>query len=369
MFECKNLQELVAWAHRENVSPVLVAVDVGGTNTRLILTPASSSDLHLTAQCKVKISSKPALLAFFAEAAGALDGIAVGGAALCGPGPRNASGTQLGPFSNYKGKTTAEKVLNLSDLPTALFPSGRTRMLNDLEAGSYGLVALGQTDVFAQCFTKMWGSAGVGLRLANGPFLVLAPGTGLGTGLIYLSGGRPVVMPLEFGHCSVVCDSADPFTNLVKEKVQRGDKPPEYDDICAGRGLVWAWESLTKGRSDMPQLKEPGDVAKRALQGGCGLAWEALSLYYKYLFRLASDLCMGFQLGGVLVIGDNVRHNAKFLGDPGAVKQLRGEFMSHTTERMGFMSRATVLRQTSPHNLNLDGLVYVARGELRGAKL
>lgn len=370
MFECTTLQELKSWVSRENVSAVLVAVDVGGTNTRLILTTSgilapTSSAAGLTAQCKVKINNRPALLAFFAEAASALAGLTVGGAAICGPGPRNASGTQLGPFSNYKGQTTADKILKMSDLPAALFPSGRTRMLNDLEAGSYGLVALGQSGAFPQCFSKMWGPGGVQLNLSNGPFLVLAPGTGLGTGLIYLSGGRAVVMPLEFGHTTVISDTVDPFMDLVKEKVQRGDKPPEYDDICAGRGLVWAWEAASKGRSDLPRLSEPADVARRALEHGCSVARQAVWMYYKYLFRLAADLSMGFVLGGVLVIGDNVRHNAKFLGDPDAVGKLKAEFLSHTTERMGFMSRVTVLRQTSPSNLNLDGLVYVARGELR----
>eukprot|EP01062_Namystynia_karyoxenos_P056352 TRINITY_DN47300_c0_g1_i1.p1 TRINITY_DN47300_c0_g1~~TRINITY_DN47300_c0_g1_i1.p1 ORF type:complete len:412 (+),score=110.63 TRINITY_DN47300_c0_g1_i1:75-1238(+) len=366
---CQNAAAALAWLQRNSQpgQPVLFACDIGATNTRMAVAAAQPGAARAVTQCaqwKCKVNAKSDLLRVLNEFARVLQstGLAVAGASLCGPGPRDAAATRLGPFSNYQGSTNEERMVFATDLPTQLFPPGRSRLLNDLEAGAYGIAALDAATHMGQCFTKMWGPGGVGLNLSHGPYLVLAAGTGLGVGLIYQSQqGSPTVMPLEFGHVSVVCDPRDSgFIEHVKSAVKRGDKPPEYDDICTGRGLLWAWESVSQGKG-LPKLTDPGEVAARALGSPpCAVAREAMRLHYKYLFTAASDLSMGFVLGGVILAGDNARHNSAFLADAAEAEWLRRHMLSHTTERMGFISRVTVLRQTSAHNFNLEGNFHVA---------
>lgn len=382
--DCDSPAAAVEWVRAKSGAaaaqlPVLFACDIGATNARMCLStvPAPGQPVTVCAQYKRKANSKAALLAELRGLAAELTrlGCVVVGSALCCPGPRDAAATQLGPIANYRADRREDRIIYKRELPESVFPPAHSRILNDLEAGAYGIVALGDSGGMETRFAKMWGPRPVGLSLGDGPYLVLAAGTGLGTGLVYRGAGAtgaqdgaPVVMPLEFGHTSAyTMDAADAgFLEYVKGRVQLGDKPPEYDALCSGRGLLWAWEHASRKGSGLPKLSDPGEVAKRALgTPPCPYAREAMFFHYKCLMGLASDLSMGFVLGGVILAGDNVRLNGKFLEEPEVCERLRQACHSHTTERMGYQSRVTVLRQTSPHNLNLEGSFYMA-AKLRG---
>lgn len=185
-------------------------------------------------------------------------GAAVAGAALSIPGPVDATGRVAGPFNNLKG------MARLSDYPVELFPASATVLLNDIEAGGYGLAALSAAapNAFAEYFAVMWSGTAAGTAAAvevppqqqkkssghhqvkgvtspprqqqtaaaaaatllGGSCLVFAPGTGLGSSLLYPLQQHPKpihnyigdssnvappppprygVLPLEFGSTSV----------------------------------------------------------------------------------------------------------------------------------------------------------------------
>eukprot|EP00755_Sulcionema_specki_P006448 Sspe_Gene.35504::Locus_17196_Transcript_2_2_Confidence_0.500_Length_1338::g.35504::m.35504/K00845/glk; glucokinase len=343
---------------------VLCAIDIGGTNARVAFVAFHSGPFTMpesapVVQIKRRIKSKRVLLDFLKSVAGAVsDCVEVVGAAFAGPGPRDATATRIGPFSNYEGD---DRVIHSKDIPPTLFPPARSCIMNDLEAGSYGIVSLSIGGEMDKCFTTMWPSASspsspspIKIDLDKGPCLILAAGTGLGTGLVYRgAGGAPVVMPLEFGHASVVEEEEDrDFYRFAKSRVGRGMRPLEYDDVCGGRGVGFAYEFVTGGDKCPPE-----EISARALRGD-EKAVQAYWHHYKALTNLASNLTMGFQLGTVIIAGDNARHNQRILA--GLTPRLRTYHLSHTTERMGFMSRPTFLRQIGQHNLNLQGCFFSA---------
>eukprot|EP01060_Flectonema_neradi_P013709 TRINITY_DN2044_c1_g3_i3.p1 TRINITY_DN2044_c1_g3~~TRINITY_DN2044_c1_g3_i3.p1 ORF type:complete len:372 (+),score=82.08 TRINITY_DN2044_c1_g3_i3:39-1154(+) len=364
-----GIDELVASV--SSATAISVAVDVGGTNTRVSLqsvaTPTAATVF------KKKVNSKVDLLDFLSTIGSKLAGKKITGAALAGPGPRNATGTQLGPFSNYQGNSNNDKIIKKSDLPSSLFPQGNTTLLNDLEAAAYGIAAVSKSGELSSNFSMMWGpNDAKRMYLERGPYLVIAAGTGCGTGLVHLgSKGSVEVMPLEFGHVSVVTETPEEeWLSHMKSILKRGDKPPEYDDVVTGRGLLWAYDFYRQKDMSVatPTLKDPAEVAQRS-HDGCKVARKAMQVHYKLIMNLASNLTMGFVLGGIVIAGDNAMHNEPFLSSPDNVEYLKTAYLSHTTERMGFQSRVNVIRQTGFLSLNLLGAFFKASATDVSSKL
>eukprot|EP01064_Diplonema_japonicum_P030934 TRINITY_DN5390_c3_g1_i14.p1 TRINITY_DN5390_c3_g1~~TRINITY_DN5390_c3_g1_i14.p1 ORF type:complete len:360 (+),score=72.58 TRINITY_DN5390_c3_g1_i14:55-1134(+) len=344
---------------------VWVAVDIGGTNARVAVMGKDGKG-KVTVR---KLNAMKSLMGFLKDVETVvLRNATVAGTAIAGPGPRNYDGSVLGPFSNY---TPEERLLKKSALPTGLFPPSRTVLLNDLEAAAYGIAALSEDGRYPQYFTKMWGPhEEQRMNLENGPYFVLAVGTGCGTGLTYYKDGKVGVMPVEFGHTTIVPESEDrDWLFELGKKLYKKDKLAEYEDIVGGAGLVRCWEKVSEGKN-LPVLTEPVQVAKRA-QAGCATAVSALSIHYKYLFSLASDMSMGFVLGGVVIAGDNVLNNEFFIENPENQAVLKSHFLSHTMDRMGFQSRVNVVRQTKRFSLNIEGAFFKAKeaGATKSAKL
>ena len=343
---------------------VYVAVDIGGTNTRVCIATHEKDMREGVLQevvVKRKTNVMQEMLALLREFESSLIrmGVVVLGAAVAGPGPRAADGETLGPFSNF----TAEcRLLTKSMLPPGMFPSYITVLLNDLEAAAYGITSISKGGTFNQHFTHMWGPRDAAkMHLENGPYLVLAVGTGCGTGLVHGAKDNIQVLPVEFGHTTVCPMEGDrEFLDFLGEKLYGKGQLPEYEDIVGGRGLVscYDWELGKVGRGG--EVKEPAEVAKKAA-GGCEMAKRALFTHYKYLIRLASDLSMGFVLGGVVIAGDNIMHNEAFVADAAVTEALKKAFLSHTMERFGFQSRSDVIRQTKSLSLNLEGAFYKAK--------
>ena len=357
MQTAKTVEEVVALSGRR----VYVAVDIGGTNARVAVTSVADDGTPASqAMTVLKTNEMAKMLAFLAafETAILKKGAVVLGASVAGPGPRNAEGTRLGPFSNY---TKACQVLNKADLPQRAFPADKTVFLNDLEAAAYGIVALSQRGDFSQYFKKMWGPHDAArMRLEQGPYLVLAVGTGCGAALVHKCAAGVQVIPMEFGHTSIVAEREDrAFLDSLSDKIYGTGKNAEYEDVVAGRGLVACYEWQARGKA-VPALSDPGAVSKRAAEG-CPVAREAMHVHYKYVVGLTSDLAMGFVLGGVVLAGDNIVHNKHFVADDEACDKLEKHFKSHTMDRFGFQSRVDMYRQDSLFSFNLEGGFYKAR--------
>jgi glucokinase len=335
--------------------PLFFIVDIGATNCRFGLFPANSKTLTIIFT-KMTANSVPQLikqLALFQDTIGSSYCQRIVASALNLPGPvsRGAVG---GPIANYLGATPNAKTVFLRDLPAPLFPKGRSVMLNDLEACAHGVAAVSDFGLFPTIFRVMWpaGPGANALRdsdpaalpkgIPAGHCLVVAPGTGLGAALVEenSSTGALTVLPLEFGHTSVQSVSDDAF--LQKHRAELG-RSVEYDDVCSGRGLERLYVSEGAKRGDAPCVA-------------------AMAAYNRLLMRFCSELTMGFVAGSVVLCGDNVVKNGFAYSDGNAsVQGMRAAYMEHAMERMGFMSRVTVMRQAETVNLNLVGCVHACK--------
>ncbi len=238
---------------------VYVAVDVGGTNTRVNV----GSVRGTVRVVKFQSHAKGTLLAGL-DAAGRLlrekaPHVAVLGAAVCLAGPVLA-GRSACSITNYEGE---DKVVTLTEFPPSLFPPGKVLLLNDLEATCYGLIALQHPEcvpcaapMCSKCFRSRstrqlgaffetaWGGQPPSLQ-PDRKYCVLAVGTGLGSAAILWNSDLRTfsVVPLEAGHTFVPAyGDAHPlrreeeslFAFLAERHSQR-QHPPEYESFASGK--------------------------------------------------------------------------------------------------------------------------------------
>ena len=362
-----SLEEFAQRARALKAARLFCAVDVGATNCRVAI--VESLDAQRAVEfTKARASSRDALVAVLAKVAAAVGAEVcrrVAAAAVAVPGPVQDGVARI---SNY-GKGGED--VGLRDLPAPLFPAGRTVLLNDLEAAATGLVGLNAVGAFAAHFTPMWygsidkaklkdagGGAAPPLTLPSRHTLVVAPGTGLGVGMLIWDprAGRFVVLPLEFGHTNIATTEEGAFLKKYAAAMARGDFLPEYDDLCSGRGLqaLYADES-----NENAAAVDAGTIVGRA-KAGEPAAKRALMRYFRFLMQFAAQHIMGLQTNTVVLCGDNMVHNGFFFEGDGVLAALEKELHRHSAERMGFIGRATVARQTVTLNLNLVGCVQAA---------
>jgi glucokinase len=177
-------------------------------------------------------------------------------------------------------------------------------LLNDLQATSYGTLALQKDDLH---------TLNAGERDAEGNIAVIAAGTGLGEGGLVWAGERHVSIASEGGH-STFSPSSDleadlgrylqkQFDHVSWERIVSGPGLASiYDFLCERqpeRQSAWMREALTEGdRSNI--------IANAALEEQCELAGEAMDLFI-YLYGCeAGNLALKFMSTGGLYIGGGV---------------------------------------------------------------
>lgn len=379
--EAKTLQELIENTPRH--TRLLFVADVGGTNTRVSFVPVDLASTHSILFFKAQAHSVPEVLKLFAET-GAKAGKEITGrivaAAIAIPGPVTENGNKT-TIANFKAENTEGRTLTTDMLPKSVCPKGRSRLLNDLHACAAGIAALNHIGAFSDAFAKMWGPRGKEftdeeVNIGGGSAIVLAPGTGLGTAVLHFNAdtNRYIVIPLEFGHVNVATYKHTCLMNSWVQHLKRGNHPPEFDDICSGRGLEYIYsasqdmalhgvncaEKKPSASGNSKKISVAAPQISKLAEAGDFDALNAFSVKYGILMNLASQLSMGFIPKTVVIAGDNAVRHSFFLGNPQVAKQLRDEFVSHTMERMGFMSRVQMVRQSQEMNLNLIGAAFEA---------
>lgn len=340
--------------------PLYIVADVGASYTRLaVLTEFKRGGTVVFAKQRVgSVGELVAALTRLEEMLGPDCYPRVAGAGIDVPGPVADNAAVI---ANFRAETTEGRTLRIDALPKRIFPPTRTVIMNDLESAATGLVGLnsvGDLDVFSY----LWGDqkvAGAPLRqLPRANVFIVAPGTGLGCALLHWDFRRErfSVLPLEFGHTNVpLIDDVD----LLKAYEKELGFTPEFDDVCSGRGLEFAYRFVAKGE------KLSAGAISSAARDGDARAKNAMATYYRFVMHFSSQMVMGFQPKLVVLCGDNFVENKFYFDDAANVAAMRQRLLQHSMERLGFMSRAGVVLQTQRSNLNLIGCVYGAVLEAR----
>ena len=350
--------DFIAAGRRLAKDPVSIVCDVGASNVRVGLLTSYLEQGGRLVFTKFKVKNIRALIEGFEEIAKELPDLNVKIAAINIPGP--VIDTIGGPIANYEG-TPKEKMLDVDKLPARLFPRGHTRLLNDLEAAAYGVLASKELGLFNGHFKTMWRST----NDVPGHILIVAPGTGLGNALLHYhpANRQFTVLPLEFGHTNIAEHHHNVgFLYQYAAEMKRGPYPPEYDDICSGRGLERIYREISGGKKLAAE-----NIAKEA-HAGRKEALDAMREFNRYLMHFCSSMGMGFVATHILLVGDNVVSNSFFYEKDEEVEKMRKALLSHSTERMGFMSRIAVSRQSQRLNMNILGCAYVCAHQQRSGE-
>jgi glucokinase len=259
--------------------PVLVC-DIGGTNARFSLKTAPEAELP--APIHVRTGDFPGL----AEAIEAVLPKLAGrprAAIACGAGPIVDGKLKL---SNADWHIDGREVARQLGLKSGL-------LLNDFEAQALSL------PVIPDEWTKPIGPLRFG---AEGPRLILGPGTGLGVAALIEASGRHTPVSSEFCHMSF--GPASPEEWAIWPHLERAHGRITTESVSNGAGLARVYRARILARGGEPEFHDPAEVTAAALADPASEAAEGVRLYWRIIGRLAGDAAIAFVArGGVTLAG------------------------------------------------------------------
>lgn len=367
-----TIELIKKWVSEDPNTKITIGIDIGATNTRVAVARCNSSEASSDYTVISKFESDDADILYpnFATIAAALP-IPAASACIDAAGPILDNGSRV-IITNWEETKNRELKIDLID--ERLCPRGKTGLLNDLEAACYGVVALGEASQLGAYFENFEDSTSKVTTLAPTRHLVLAMGTGLGVGLLLRSGDNFDVVPTEFGHTLFTqygkkyADSQQDaeFIQWIGENVWGGDHLGEFEDVCSGRGLHAAYKWLCRNAPEREADKKmPKDIAELA-KSGDKIALDAMFLHYKFLFRIAQNICVGMQTKGVILAGDNQVFNNWFVLSE--KERFMREFKWHPKQnpKDKWLDGIPIYVQTKSVNTNMIGCI--CKGKIIASK-
>jgi len=259
----------------------------------------------------------------------------------------------------------ASRTLHKTDLPQNIFPSNRSFFINDLESTCYGILALNVSGKLSSLFSPLWPQEAP-VQLKPLPYLVLAMGTGLGVALILVTKSHKKfeVLPLEFGHVQInsygfsnpQAEEERRMIQYISDKLYKKKFSLETEDICSGRGLGYTYEWIVSENPQATPNLSVAQIAQRAAEDD-PYASKALLIHYKWLFRCAQSLSVGFQTNGVFLAGDNQVANSSFVKKH--LSSFKEEYLLHPKQE--WIDNVPIFTQMSSFNINILGALYYAQ--------
>jgi glucokinase len=270
---------------------MILAGDIGGTNTRLALYEPRRTTAH--AEWNVTNRDFPDF-----------DAALVHGLEHAGRPPiRGAAFAVAGPvLDGAVTMTNLDWRLDEGHLSTTL-GGARVRILNDLEAAAHGVLALPPDQLRTLADPPVSGRRNVA---------VIAAGTGLGEAFLVWDGDTPVAVPSEGGHADFAPRDGTEIALLAW--LGRTRSHVSWEHVCSGPGLVWTYEFLR----DTDRAAEPAELRARiaaavqpavvitraALAGEFPICVRTLEIFVRAYGAEAGNLALkGLALGGVYVAG------------------------------------------------------------------
>ena len=272
---------------------MILAGDIGGTNTRLALVDATTAELRVVAEKTFPSRERTSLEATIAEF-------------LQPQGCKLTSATFgiAGPVRNGRCEAT-----NLPWVVDARAVAKRLRLervglINDLEANAYGIAALQSKDFVV---------LNKGVRNARGNRAIISAGTGLGEAGMYWDGERHRPFASEGGHVDFAPRNhlETELLNYCLEHYRR----VSYERLVSGPGLVNVYQFLR----DTGKAKEPawlademrrGDpaptISRHAVDGKSLLCLHALEIFVSLYGAEAGNLALKLMATGGVYLGGGI---------------------------------------------------------------
>ena len=360
------LSVLKDWAKNEHLT-ICVGVDVGGSGLRVRI----SNSIEIRSECvdldHIKAKNTRKAIEELTKIENCIASIVPDfeckGATIAVAGPiRN--GTCI--ITNWDGPSE-ERTIDTNCMPSRIFPVGRTFLLNDLEAGAYGIIAADKLGILESKFDILFGESKPGDSIiSDSRTAVLAMGSGLGIALILKSQfiEKPIVLPTELGHLQIpiVCSGPNhkeeqEMAEALSKEFYDGKLTPEFEDLCSGKGLSFAYKYLLKKEKGSASEEEadPPKIAEKA-QKGDKIARDAMLWHYKMFARSAKVVATSLSCSSLVMALDNQVKNSWFISQ--VAKELEAEFYSFT--RPEWIQNVKCYTQKEVLNFNILGADYMA---------
>jgi glucokinase len=295
---------------------VVLAGDVGGTNTNLALIGKKGGTFETLFERHYGTKGEPSFLAplgrFLEEARDKAPGLTPDIACVSGAGPVAGDRIRL---TNAPWDIDALEVSREFSL--------RTLLINDFTAVSYGVLLLDPKDK-KQLRPLSAPGCEPAAPVPGGVKVVLGAGTGLGLGYIVRVGERTTAFPSEGGHMSLpVYDDETRDFSLWLEKLYGFVPGAEAGVSGQGIGHIFSFlaeREAAKGiapshtEAEILSLSEeerPARIARASREGG--LCARTMETFVRLYARCAADSCAAFlPYGGLYLAGGIASKNEEW---------------------------------------------------------
>lgn len=302
---------------------VVLAADVGGTNTNIALCSVVGKRVKL----HVKYRFESQKLNCFEDAIKQVlsdSKVKIKSACIAAAGPVSPDRKSV-KLTNVKWKIEAKK------LPF------KAKLLNDFEALGYSINVLQKEDV--KVVRK--GSAN---KLPVG---LIGAGTGLGKALLFHNGKYYEPKASEGGHADVPVHSREEF--IFVRMLNNKRKAVEYKDILSGRGIVRLYKFLRK-EYDGPSLNDPAEI----MASSSPAAKQTKKWFAAFYGRCAKNFALdGLTRGGMFIGGGIAAKNLGMFN-----KEFTGEFLRNDTQQ-GVLRKIPV-KVIKNYDVSLLGAAFAA---------
>jgi glucokinase len=273
---------------------MILAGDIGGTNTRLALVQRDDSG-------QLRIDTEQV---FPSTCYSGLDKIVEQFLAQHQITPESACFGVAGPVKSGRCETmNLTWVVDQRELAEAM-QVDRVAVINDLAANAFGISCLNAEDV---------DTINPGLPGASGHAVVVSPGTGLGEAGMFWDGRQYHPIPTEGGHTDFA-----PRNKLELELAAfllEEHEHLSYERIVSGPGLVNVYRFLRDtGRGEQPDwlAREISEndaaavISKAALSGLSSLCEQALDLFIELFGAEAGNMMLSYMATGGVWLGGGI---------------------------------------------------------------
>jgi Glucokinase len=338
---------------------LILSIDVGGTHSRLQGQICENGQVITTsALYKCIIDSRNSLRKFIQESTSDFTDLSPEKCVIGFAGA--VIGRRKVAMTNWQDRPE----ITIDDLKKWGLPAD-TFMVNDMELAAYGVLAMKDTGDPASQDCKI-------LYMPEKPtseyplnMLVIAPGTGFGTGsiieILSPSGARiHQVISSEVQHIQIpALDETHARMIQIIFAKKENRYYLNYEDFVSGYGLEDSYNALLRLNGRKPHDRTAAEIAAEAIGGSNETAVQALNYFYRITGRLIQAMCLVIQpYGGIFLCGTSTIRNADFIFQSDLLAEVHKS-----------MVRKELLEQfplyiVSRENINIEGGLWAGRKQV-----
>lgn len=263
--------------------------------------------------------------------------------------------------------SASSRIIIFSEIPFDVFPLDRRLYLNDIEACSYGIIHKSLENSLPKLFTSYWNKIKNDQIPINGSSCIFSISDGTGISFICKDGAgfHNCVVSTEAGHTIFSVNPIDEkhkmetdFLYYLSRKLYAGRIMPEWEDVCAYKGLTRLYSYLKKKQKiKMKEWPSYDEIWKMAVNDEDDDAKLAFKIHYGFIMVAAQSLSLISSCKRVFVI-------SKKLPNELSIIEKNKDFLKEVFEdhpRNYWLKDVRVYFQKAESHFVLSGGLYLSK--------